>query len=288
MVVNIRRLCYTALMKIGVFDSGLGGLFILKSIVKKLPGYDYVYLGDTKRVPFGNRSAATVYEFTREAVDFLFRKNCQLIILACNTASALALRKIQREYLRRHYPNRRVLGVIIPTIEASVIVKPMLHRLPRNDIIIGVLGTPGTISSNVFAKEFRKAAPRLKIYQQAAPLLVPLVENDSLKFAEPILRDYLKPLLQHKVSAVVLGCTHYPFLKNKIRQMLGRGIRVISQDEIVPAKLADYLARHPEIAKRLSQNHRREFLVTDLTNTFAKTARKWFGKNIKLRLVSLE
>jgi glutamate racemase len=270
-------------MKIGIFDSGLGGLFILKSIIEKLPQYDYVYLGDTKRVPYGNRSKQTVYEFTCEAVNFLFRRNCQLIILACNTASALALRRLQKEYLPRHYPDRRVLGVIIPTIEAAA---------DSAKDKIGVLGTLGTVSSNVFPKEFRKASPRLKIYQQAAPLLVPLVENDSLKFAAPILREYLKPLLRHNVKTIVLGCTHYPLLKNKIRQMAGRPakcrVRVISQDEIMPAKLADYLSRHPEITRRLSQNHGREFLVTDLTESFTKTARRWFGKKIKLRLVSLQ
>lgn len=269
-------------MRIGIFDSGLGGLFILKSIIKKLPQYDYFYLGDTQRTPYGARSQAAVYQFTKEAVDYLFRQNCQLIILACNSASARALRKIQKKYLPKHYPSRKVLGVIIPTVEAIFENKNKPLRK------IGVLATSGTVISKAFIKEIQKINPRVKIFQQAAPLLVPLVENDGLQWAEPILKEYLNPLLRKKVDAIILGCTHYPLLKNKIRKIVGRNIRVISQDEIIPAKLKNYLQRHPEIEKKLTKKVGRIFAITDLTEDFQRTAQKWLGKNVNLSKIRLK
>jgi len=267
-------------MRIGFFDSGLGGLLILKSVIKKLPSYDYLYLGDTKRVPYGNRSQETIYEFTKKAVEYLFSQNCQLIILACNTASAQALRKIQQEYLPKYYPSRRVLGVIIPTVE-TVLENKKISR-------VGVLATLSTVNSKSFVKEFKKAKPNIKIFQQAAPLLVPLIENDGLKYSQPILKEYLKPLLNKKVEAIVLGCTHYPMLKNKIRKMVGRNIKVISQDELIPKKLDNYLKRHPEIEHKLRKNRQQTFAVTDLTPNFQKIAKKWFKNNICLTLVNLD
>jgi len=266
-------------MKIGVFDSGLGGLFVLRSVIKKLPKYDYIYLGDTKRLPYGNRSQKTIYEFTKEAVEYLFKKDCQLVVLVCNSASAQALRKIQKEYLPKHYPERRVLGVIVPAVE-SVLQDKKLKR-------VGILATTSTVNSGVYIKEIKKINSRVKVFQQAAPLLVPLIENGGLEWVEPILKHYLAPLLIKKVNAVVLGCTHYPILKSKIRKMAGKGVKIISQDEIIPRKLADYLKRHPEIDKKLAKNKRREFLVTDITDNFQKTAKKWFGKDVKLKLVDL-
>ncbi len=280
-------------MRIGIFDSGLGGLIILKKIVEKLPQYDYLYLGDTKRVPYGNRSQKTIYELTREAVDYLFKKNCQLIILACNSASSQALRKIQKEYLPRHYPSRRVLGVIRPTVEAvaqNKHAKALTNRHTRIDNTIkrvGVLATSSTIDSSVFVKEIKKLNPKIKVFQQAAPLLVPLVENDGLKWSEPIIKNYLKPLLNKKVDAIILGCTHYPILKNKIRKLIGRNTEVVSQDEIIPLKLKDYLKRHPETEKRLSKIKGRIFEVTDITDNFKKIAKKWFGRNIQLKEVEI-
>ena len=267
-------------MRIGFFDSGLGGLLIFKSVIRRLPQYDYLYLGDTKRVPYGNRSQKTIYQFTKKAVDYLFSKNCQLVVLACNTASALALRKIQKEYLPKYYPAKRVLGVIVPTIEAAL-ENGQSKR-------IGVLATQSTAASKVFVKELKKINPKLKVFQQAAPLLVPLVENNGIKWAGPIIKEYLKPLLKKKVDAIILGCTHYPILKNKIRQMAGKNIAVLSQDEIIPAKLQDYLARHPEIEKRLGKYGERIFLVTDITKNFQTTAKKWLGRNISLKLINLD
>lgn len=266
-------------MKIGVFDSGLGGLVLLRAIVKRLPQYDYIYLGDTKRVPYGNRSGATVYQYTEEAVDYLFHHGCQLIIVACNTASAEALRLIQRGYLRQHYPQRRVLGVINPTTEAIANMKVSK---------VGVLATTRTVESDVYKREIRKLAKNVTIYQQAAPLLVPLAENDGLKWSRPIIKSYLQPLLKQHISALMLGCTHYPLMKRTIRELVGRSVAIISQDEIVPDKLADYLHRHPELERKLTRHHGRVFLVTEQTLTVRRLATKWFGKHLKLRTVSIE
>ncbi len=265
-------------MKIGIFDSGVGGLLLLKSISKQLPQYDYLYLGDTKRVPYGGRSQETIYQFTLEAVEYLFQNDCKLIILACNTASTRALRRIQREYLPKYYPDRRVLGVIVPTVETAVQI---------GSSRIGVLATQATVSSNAIVEEFKKIKPNVKVYQQAAPLLVPLIENDGLQWAGPILREYLKPLLKQKVEAIVLGCTHYPILKRGIRSVVGKGIQIISQDDIVPAKLKSYLQKHPEIEKVLSRRKKIDLRVTDLTEHYEKLSQKWLGSKVKHKLVSL-
>jgi glutamate racemase len=263
-------------MKIGVFDSGLGGLMLMRSIVKKLPDYDYVYLGDTKRVPYGNRSQATIYEFLKEAVEYLFKQNCQLIVVACNTASAQALRKIQKEYLPKHYPNRRVLGVIIPTAEVAI---------ESGAKKIGVLATAGTVSSGAFVRELTKLNKLVQIWQNPAPLLVPLVEHDGLKWVEPILKEYLKSLLAKKVDTIILGCTHYPMVKNLVRKLVGKNVQVISQDEVVPEKLKEYLKRHPEIDKKLSRKKTQQLLVTDMTTVVEELAGKWFGEGVRLRRV---
>lgn len=278
-------------MKIGVFDSGLGGLFVLRALARELPEYDYVYLGDTERVPYGNRSPQTVHRFLTEAVDYLFReKNCGLIIVACNTASAEALRKIQRQYLPRHYPARRVLGVIIPTVEAALAENGMSGKRgdtgrARKISRLGVLATQGTVRSGTYVREAQKLNPRVKVFQNAAPLLVPLIENKGLVWAEPIVRAYLAPLARKKVQKIILGCTHYPALKKMIRKIAG--ISVVSQDEIIPRKLADYLRRHPEIDSRLGKKRKRELLLTDITPAYVHLSRKWFGKNAKLKNVAL-
>ena len=247
-------------MRIGIFDSGLGGLIIAKSIVKAMPQYDYVYLGDTKRVPYGNRSHEAVYQFTREAVDYLFKKeNCALVILACNTASARALRRIQKDYKNT---NKKVLG------------------------------TSGTVSSGAFPKEILKlwknkpAGGRVKIFQNPAPLLVPLAEEGETKNALPFIKKYLQVFLNKKLDALVLGCTHYPIFKQEIKKLLPRTIKIISQDEIVPKKLKNYLARHQEISKKLSKDKTTKILVTDMTQSVKKLSQKWFGK-AKPKLVSL-
>ncbi|HUN89313.1 MAG TPA: glutamate racemase [Terriglobales bacterium] len=270
-------------MKIGIFDSGLGGLLILRALARKLPEYDYVYLGDTQRVPYGNRSPAMVAKYLEEAVDFLLRKNCALIVVACNTASSEALRYIQQKYLPKHYPDRRVLGVIIPSVEVAL--APTKNGSENPLTRVGVLATAGTVRSATYVAEAQKLDPQVKVFQSAAPLLVPLIENDGRRWAEPILEEYLAPLKRKKVQKIILGCTHYPALKREIREL--SGVPVVSQDEILPAKLMDYLKRHSEIESRLRKQEGRELLVTDVTPAYEKLARSWFGKAARLRKVAL-
>ncbi len=269
-------------MKIGVFDSGLGGLIVLRALARELQEYDYVYLGDTARVPYGNRSEEAIHRFLVEAVDFLFREGCALVIVACNTASAEALRKVQRGWLPRHYPDRRVLGVIIPTAEAALEGKRGKERVKR----LGILATQGTVASKAYEREVGKLDPRVRVVQSAAPLLVPLIENGGAKWAEPMLREYLAPLIKARVDAVVLGCTHYPILKRKIRMLAG--VPVVAQDECVPAKVRDYLARHPEMDRRLSKHGTVRLLVTDITRSAAALARRWFGRKARLEKVKID
>jgi glutamate racemase len=275
-----RMLLLKGKSSIGVFDSGFGGLNILKGIVKELPEYDYIYLGDTARVPYGNRSREVVYEFTQQAVDFLFKQGCQIIILACNTASSDALRKIQQEYLPKHYPDRRVLGVLIPAAEEAV------RKAPHKKI--GVIATEGTVTSGAFIREIHKIDPTIKVFQKACPLLVPIVEagEQNSKATELILRDYLKPLLAKKVDGLILGCTHYGIIESKIKKIIGK-VNLISEAHIVPVKLRDYLRRHPEIEMSLSKNGNRLFYTTDLTEKFQVLGSKFFGKKILSEKVTL-
>lgn len=271
--------------KIGIFDSGLGGLVIARSIVKAMPEYDYVYLGDTKRVPYGNRSHEAVFEFTRECVDYLFRKeNCAIVIIACNTASARALRRIQQEYLPKNFPDRKVLGVLIPTAEECV-------KFGR----VGILATRGTVASNTFPVEINKLNPKIKIFQNPAPMLVSLAEEGEMKNVIPFIKKYLKPFWNKKLDALVLGCTHYPIFKKEIKKLLPKNIKIISQDEIIPKKLKDYLKRHPEIERLLTKqqtpnesraSYGARILVTDMTKTVEKLTKKWFGK-AKPQLINL-
>ena len=272
-------------MKIGIFDSGLGGLIIAKAIRKLMPEYDYVYLGDTKRVPYGPRSHDAVFEFTRQSVDYLFKKeNCGIVIVACNTASARALRRIQQEYLPEFNATRKimglaevnVLGVLIPTAEECA-------KYNR----IGMIGTLGTVASNTFPDEIAKLNPKTKVFQNPAPMLVPLAEEGEKLLIKPFLLKYLKPFASKKIEALALGCTHYPFYKDEIRKILGKKVTVLSQDEIVPKKLKDYFTRHPEIEKKLAKNRKAKILVTDITKNIEKLSQKWFGKDAKPELVKL-
>lgn len=266
-------------MKIGIFDSGLGGLLVAKRIIKELPEYDYIYLGDTKRVPYGNRSADTVYEFLKEALNFLYEKDCKLVVVACNTASAEGIDIIRKEYLLKYWPDRKVLGILVPTIE-KVIENKYLKK-------IGVLATPGTVISNKYPQEFRKVNKKIKVYQQEAPLLVPLIENGGIKWVKPILKEYVDKLMKHKVQALILGCTHYPILKKEIRELVGKDIIVFSQDELIAQRLKQYLVNKDEVRTKLKKNRTREFLVTDITKSFKRHAEQWFGSGIKLKLVKL-
>jgi glutamate racemase len=262
-------------MKIGIFDSGLGGLIIAKAIMAALPQYDYAYLGDTARLPYGSRSNAKVLEFTRECVDFLFRKcNCQLIIIACNTASQAALRKLQQEYLPVNFPDRRILGVIIPTVEECHADK------------VGLLATNSTVASGVYDEELRKINSAINLYSVSAPLLVPLIENQGDEFAPEVLKKYLSEF--NEIETIILGCTHYAHYKNLIAQQLGSNVKIISQDEIIPEKTKDYLHRHPEIESLLSKDGTRRFYVTDLTEGYESFARSLFTKEINIERADVQ
>ncbi len=262
-------------MRIGIFDSGLGGLTIALSIIWRLPQYSYIYLGDTKRVPYGNRSQEVIHEFTSQALDYLFAQDCQLVIIACNTASAEALRKSQQEYLPRHQPDRKVLGVLIPAAEAAV---ELASKGP-----IGVIATSATVESGSYEREIKRLNPEADVIQKATPLLVPLVENDGLKYVEPVLRDYLADL--SGVGSIILGCTHYCLIKDQVRALVD--VPVISQDEVVPDKLADYLNRHPETETKLGRSGERRYCVTDLTTSYFELAQRLTGEAVNLELVCI-
>ncbi len=266
---------------IGVFDSGFGGLSILRGIVKELPDYDFVYLGDTARVPYGTRSSEAVYEFTRQAVEFLLKKNCGLVILACNTASSDALRKIQREYLPKWFPDRNVLGVLIPAVEEAA-------AKSRNKMV-GVMATSGTVRSGAFVREIFKLDPKINVFQEACPLLVPLVEagEEHSPATEHFLKQYLKPLPVKKIDTLILGCTHYGMLERRIRKLVGKNVHVISEANVVARKLRNYLDRHPERERTLARNGARTFYSTDITENFETLGKRFFGERINVEKVVL-
>jgi glutamate racemase len=259
---------------IGVFDSGFGGLTILRAFLTRLPQYDYIYLGDNARTPYGNKSQAVIYTYTRQAVEFLFARGCVLVILACNTASAKALRRIQQEFLPAAHPDRRVLGVVIPLAEAGVDVS----RYGR----IGVIGTRATIESRVYEQELAKLSPDAKVFGQACPLLVPLVEEDWVGKPETtmILKKYLARIKRKKIDTLILGCTHYPFLQKDVQRIMGKNCRVLSGPETVSDKLIDYLNRHPEMEKRLGRNQTATFFTTDDADRFKLLGQKFLCHNI--------
>jgi len=267
---------------IGVFDSGFGGLDILKTITKELPNYNYIYLGDTARTPYGTRSKEVIYEFTKQAVDFLFKNNCEIIIFACNTASSDALKKIQQEYLPEHYLNKKVLGVLVPTAEEA-------SKKTKNGKI-GVIATERTINSGSFKRELIKLNPNIKVFQKACPLLVPIVETgeQNSKFTDLILKKYLDPLIKQEIDTLILGCTHYGILERKIKKIVGNQIIVLSEAKIIPKKLKNYLERHSDIKKKISRNKKIIFYSTDLTDRFTLLGSKFFGEDIKVKKAFLK
>lgn len=262
---------------IGVFDSGYGGLTVLKEIVKELPQYDYLYLGDNARAPYGTRSFETVYQYTLESVEKLFSMGCHLVILACNTASAKALRTIQQNDLPIIAPNKRVLGVIRPTTEIVGNYSKTGH--------VGVLGTTGTVNSESYPKEIAKFFPNLKVTQEACPMWVPLVENNEYESAgaELFIQENLNHLMKQddKIDTIILGCTHYPLLIKKIKQFLPQHITLLSQGEIVAKGLKNYLNRHPEIENNCSKGKNISFFTTDDPKNFDEHASIFFGSEVK-------
>lgn len=269
---------------IGFFDSGFGGLTVLKHVVKELPQYDYLYLGDNARVPYGSRSDAIVFEFTRQAVQYLFKKGCGLIIIACNTSSAKALRRIQQEYLPVSYPDRRVLGVVIPMAE-EVVERTSAHK-------IGVLATEGSVASGSYIVEISKLNPAVEVYQQACPLLVPIIEagEQDWEGTDMIIRRYLKQLFskEEKIDTILLACTHYPILYQNFVRNVPPQVDVLEQGPVIARKLKDYLFRHPEIEIKLGKNGRRAFQTTDTWEKFDRLANVFYGEPVHSELVSLD
>lgn len=269
---------------IGVFDSGYGGLTVLKEMVALLPQYDFIYLGDNARAPYGTRSFESVYQYTLESVQWLFEKNCHLVVLACNTASAKALRSIQQIDLQKMGNEKRVLGVIRPTTELIGSYSKSNH--------IGILATSGTVSSQSYPIEIGKFFPKAKVFQQACPMLVPLVENNELRNSgcDFFVKKYVDQLLQQSsdIDTILLGCTHFPLLYDKIREYCPPSIQIISQGEIVANSLADYLHRHTRIESRLSQNSEREFYTTDSALEFDQHASLFYGKDIAAKHTQLK
>jgi glutamate racemase len=268
---------------IGVFDSGYGGLTVLKEITKRLPQYDYIYLGDNARTPYGNRSFEAVYHYTWQCVQWLFKQGCPLIVLACNTASAKALRTIQQNDLEKTFPGKRVLGVIRPTTE-------IIGNYSTTDHV-GIMATSGTVNSNSYAIEIEKFFPDTTVVQQACPMLVPLIENNEFEneAADYFIQKYINELLKqdNNIDAILLACTHYPLIKKRIEKFLPGNITVIAQGEIVAAGLEDYLHRHAEIETQLSRNRSIEFYTTDSTEDFNNHASIFYGETVNARHVEL-
>ena len=268
---------------IGVFDSGYGGLTVLKEIVRQLPQYDYLYLGDNARAPYGNRSFDTVYHYTLQCVKWFFEQGCSLVILACNTASAKALRTIQQNDLPAIGPGKRVLGVIRPTAEVIGTFSETKN--------VGILGTNGTVVSESYPMEIAKFFPDLKVFQEACPMWVPLVENEEYKShgADFFVKKNLHNIFQkgESIDVILLACTHYPLLKEKIEEYLPVGVKLISQGEIVAQSLADYLTRHPEIENNCSKKSQRFFYTTDSASDFDNHAEIFYGEQVASKQVDL-
>jgi glutamate racemase len=258
---------------IGVFDSGYGGLTVFRAVAALLPQYDYIYLGDNARAPYGNRSFETVHQYTLQCVEWFFKMGCPLVILACNTASAKALRTIQQHDLPRIDPARRVLGVIRPTAE-------VIGTYTKTNSV-GVLGTKGTVNSGSYQIEINKFFPDVRVHQLACPMWVPLVEYGEYKNsgADYFVQKYLDQLLTQSpdIDTILLACTHYPLLMDKINKYLPSGVTAVPQGEIVANSLANYLHRHTEIATSLTRQGKMSFYTTDDTADFDSHAATFFG-----------
>lgn len=269
---------------IGIFDSGYGGLTVLKSIKKDLPGYDYIYIGDNARAPYGTRSFDTVYDYTLQAVKTFFDLGCELVILACNTASAKALRSIQQKDLPNIDPNKRVLGVIRPSAEVIDSVTQNNH--------VGIFGTPGTVNSESYLIEIAKLHPQIKVTQEACPMWVPLIENNEFnnEGGHYFVKKHVDILMAKdpKIDTIILGCTHYPLLKSIIMKYLPEGTKVLSQGELVADSLADYLVRHSEIEENCTKGGSIQFYTTDDQLIFDERAKLFLGETITSKKINFQ
>ncbi|MES2059642.1 MAG: glutamate racemase [Patescibacteria group bacterium] len=265
--------------KIGVFDSGFGGLSILKEIVEKLSQYDYVYLGDSARAPYGNRSQEEICKFTNEGVDFLFDRGALMVILACNSASSEALRRIQAEHPKVK-EGKKVLGVIFPAAEEAA-----LRTVCKK---IAVIGTEATISSHAFKREIQKIDGSIEVFEIATPLLAPIVEagEDKSDSTKDLIGNYMQNVLDTGADTLILGCTHYGILEEEIMKQ-AKGIHLVSEGRVVANKLDNYLLRHTEIENGLSKNGNREFFTTDADGKFDTLGSRFFGKEINSTTITL-
>jgi glutamate racemase len=273
---------------IGIFDSGFGGLTVLKALRREMPEYNYIYFGDNARAPYGSKSEEVIYRYTEEAVDFLFKKGAEVIILACNTASAKALRKIQQEYLPDNYPDKKVLGVLLPAAEK---VTEIIKENSKNGIKskVGIIGTRATINSGTYNEEIENAIIRerikgkIDIVSKATPLLVPLIEEGWIKKPETktILRKYLSPFKAANVNVLILGCTHYPIIEPIIKKMCGRKCNIVDTPGAVVEKFGKYLERHPELQKKLAMQGQVVYYTSDDPNMFKLNGQKFIGSEIK-------
>lgn len=257
-------------MKIGIFDSGLGGLIVLRELKKQLPHFEYVFLGDTKNMPYGEKSQKQIYTLTQKACEHLFKQDCALVIVACNTASSQALRKLQQEWLPgSQYSDRKILGIIRPTVE----MVPLKGK-------VGLIGTRRTIDSNAYVKEFQNTKHKIQLLTKATPKLAMMVETGEID--EKVLAKYLQPFKDAKVSTLVLACTHYGELRNQIAKVMPKGTKILCQERLLPAKLKTYLSNHPEISGRLSKKNTLELQITKRADIFTRLSREWFpGSNLK-------
>lgn len=269
--------------KIGVFDSGFGGLTVLRSMVDMLPNYPFIYFGDNARAPYGNKSFDLIYEYTLEGVNFLFDKGCELVVLACNTASAKALRTIQQKDLPRIAPSKRVLGVIRPSTEE-------IASFTRSGFV-GILGTEGTVKSESYLLELAKISPNLQVFQHACPLWVPLIEErqyDTVAGKMIIASDIDLLFKENKnIDTILLACTHYPIIKSIIQEAVEQRASIIEQGPLVALKLKDYLTRHPEMASRLGNEQPVEFYTTEREDYFNQHASEIYGSIIKSQQIQL-
>lgn len=268
--------------KIGFFDSGLGGLGIVKAVVRQLPQYDYIYLGDTLHKPYGSKPAAEVRGYTQQAMGFLFDQGCEIVIISCNTATAQALSFIQRQFLPHYAPHRAVLGIIIPAAEAAI-------TATKNNRI-GVLATQGTVDARSFGEEIQKLRPQATVYQQAAPELVSFIESGLHHSQEMtmMLRRYLQALQGADIDTLVLGCTHYELLADQISHIMGPAVTLIHEDQVVANRLQDYLSRHAELSHRLMTDSERRFCYTSHAEAFAGLSREFYGSSITAEEVTMK
>lgn len=269
---------------IGVFDSGYGGLTILSEFQKILPQYDYCYLGDNSRAPYGSRSFDVIYEFTKQAVEALFDKGCNLVVLACNTASAKALRTIQQKDLPLIAPDRRVLGIIRPTAEVVGGLSQTGH--------IGIFGTIGTIQSRSYELEIGKLFPEIRVVGEACPMWAPLVENreHDKAGADYFVKQHIDNILacDPAIDTLVLGCTHYPLLIDKIQKYLPSGIKIVSQGKYIAASLKEYLTRHPQMEQLCTKGRETDYYTTESPQKFSDMAEVFLNKSISVNRISLE